>query len=414
MKITLYGAAKEVGRSCVVLNDKYMLDAGLEINEEIKYPTIKDAADIDAVLLCHGHLDHSGALPLLNSQGMDCPIFATIETKKIANILLKDEFKLQKMLGKHQPYNKFNITNVMANLKYMDYGMQRQIGDINFSFIPSGHIPGSASALVDIEGKKLLYTSDINTQDTLLMAGAKNMPRADILICEATYGDRDHPPRDETENNFIKAVKNALDKGGSVIIPVFAVGRAQEIIMLLYQKLDYRVPIYLDGMADEVTRTILEEPRFIRDPATLRKAYQKVKLVKNQRRENIVKQQSVVVTTSGMMDGGPVIDYLKHTYFDKNNSILLTGYQPERCNGRLLMETGTIKLDEQVVKVKAHYEQFDFSAHAGRKELVALIKKVDPEILILNHGEENALNSLASEFKNKKVYIPAIDEPVLI
>jgi putative mRNA 3-end processing factor len=415
MKLKFHGATKEVGRSCIVLNGRYMLDAGLDLSEGVKYPTITDVSRIEAVLLCHGHLDHSGALPLFNSMGLDCPIFATIETKKIAKILLKDEYKLQRLLGKHPAYSKFNITNIMAGITYIDFGMQKNIGDISFTYIPSGHIPGSSSALIDVEGKKLLYTSDINTKDTLLMAGAKFMPNADIMICEATYGNRDHPPREVTEGRFIDAVKKTLDRGGSVIVPVFAVGRAQEIMLLLYEKLDYKVPIYLDGMADDVTRAVLEEPQFIRNPAELRKAYQKVKVVKkNIRRIDIVKEQSVIVTTSGMLDGGPVIDYLKHTHFDEKNSILITGYQPEGCNGRMLMDTGRIVLDEQVVNVKAHYEQFDFSAHLGRAEIIELIKKVDPKILILNHGETDAINSLASEFRNKKVYIPELDEEILI
>ncbi|MBW3012022.1 MBL fold metallo-hydrolase [Candidatus Woesearchaeota archaeon] len=414
MKITFYGGAKEVGRSCVMVNDKYLLDAGLEIDDEIKYPTLNDPSRVEAVFIAHAHLDHTGALPLFNSKGMDCPIFATSMTKKIAKILLKDEYKIQMLLHNHPAYNEFNIKRVLASFKYVDPVFERRFDNLKFIFYPSGHIPGSCAVYIETEGKSLLYTSDINTMDTQLMQGAKDLPHADILIVESTYGDRDHPPREETEDRFIERIQKTIDKGGSVLIPVFAVGRAQEKMILLYEKLKTRVPIYLDGMAEDITRVVLEEPYFIRKPDTLRKAFQKIKTFDWKRRKQLVKEQFIMITTSGMMDGGPIIDYLKHTYFDENNAILLTGYQGENTNGRMLLEEGKVKLDEDVVKVKAYYEQFDFSAHAGRKELIKLIRRVNPEILIINHGDEPSTLSLASEFNDKQVYIPNVNDSILI
>lgn len=120
------------------------------------------------------------------------------------------------------------------------------------------------------------------------------------------------------------------------------------------------------------------------------------------------------MTTSGMMEGGPVISYLAHMYFDEKNSILLTGYQTKETNGRRLLEKGEVDIDGRIVKVKCYYEQFDFSAHAGRKELIELIRKVNPEHLILQHGDPEALDSIASEFKDKKVYIPELGDTIVL
>jgi putative mRNA 3-end processing factor len=414
MKLTFYGAAKEVGRSCIVVNDKYMLDAGLELNSEIRYPLIKDLSTIKAIFLCHAHLDHTGALPLFNFQGLRCPVFCTSMTKKITHLLLKDEYKIQTLQREHPAYQEFNITNVLASMTFISPKLKRTFEDMEYCYYSSGHIPGSCSIFMDIAGRTLLYTSDINCIDTQLMKKCDEMPHAEIMICESTYGDREHPDRKEEEEKFLSKVSETIERGGSVLIPVFAVGRAQEIMMIL-ERLDKKVPIYLDGMAKEVTEIVLEEPVWVRNPQQLRKAFSNVKLVNFQnKRQEIVKQQSIVITTSGMMEGGPVIDYLKHMHFDDKSSILMTGYQAVDCNGRRLLETGHIELDGALVKVKCEYAQFDFSAHAGRKELVQLIKKVNPDVLILQHGDINSIKSLASEFKDKKVYIPELGESIIV
>jgi len=159
----------------------------------------------------------------------------------------------------------------------------------------------------------------------------------------------------------------------------------------------------------------LEEPIYSRNGAALRKAFQRVKEVRrNHRRQDLVKQQSIILTTSGMMEGGPVMEYLKHIHFDEKSSILLTGYQTKETNGRRLIETGKMMVDGELINIKCEYEQFDFSAHAGRKELIELIKKVDPKVLILQHGDIEAIESLASEFKDKKVYIPELGETIQV
>jgi putative mRNA 3-end processing factor len=413
MKLTFYGAAKEVGRSCIVVNENFMLDAGIEINAEVRYPVITDLSNIKAIFLCHAHLDHSGALPLFNYQGLECPIFCTSMTKKLAHILLKDEFKIQKLQKEHPAYHKFNIRNVLAAMKYTSPRIINKFQDIEYQFFLSGHIPGSCSMVISAGGQTLLYTSDINCADTLLMNKCDEMPHVDIMISEGTYGEREHPDRQEVENKFLGRIRETLKNGGSVLIPVFAVGRAQEI-MLLLDKLEENAPIYLDGMAQDVTRIVLEEPLWLKNGKALRKAFQRVKEVRNQRREDIVKQQSIILTTSGMMEGGPVISYLKHMHFDEKNSILLTGYQAKETNGRRLMEQGKVEVDGQIVNVKCHYEQFDFSAHTGRKELIDFIRKVDPKVLVLQHGDETALRSLASEFKDKKIYIPELGDTITI
>jgi putative mRNA 3-end processing factor len=413
MKLTFYGAAKEVGRSCIVLDDRYMLDAGIDLDHEIRYPTITDLSQIKAIFVCHAHLDHSGALPLFNHQGLNVPIFCTSMTKKLAYILLKDEFKIQKLQREHPAYNKSNITNVMASVKYVSPRIARQFDDIDFTYYLAGHIPGSCCIMIETEGRSLLYTSDIGFMDTLLMNKCDELPHADVMITESTYGQREHPDRKETEKIFLEKVRETLERGGSVLIPVFAVGRAQEIILLL-DRLETNAPIYLDGMAEDVTRIILEEPAWIRNGAALRKAFQRVRLVKHEQRSDIARSQSVIVTTSGMMEGGPVISYIRYMHDNPKNSVLLTGFQGINTNGRRLMEQGIVDLEGEIVSVKCEKMQFDFSAHSGRKELIELIRKVDPEVLIVQHGDPPAVESLASEFPDKKVYIPELGDTIQV
>jgi len=261
----------------------------------------------------------------------------------------------------------------------------------------------------------LLYTGDINHINTKLISGSQSYPNnIDILICESTYGNRDHPDRRAQEKLFVKKVKEGLAKGGSVLLPAFSVGRAQEIALILAEQ-KLKTNIYIDGMAKKITNLFLMRPEFINQPEKLKKALTKIKFVEGRRhRDEIIREQGVFITTSGMLSGGPVIYYLKHLYHNTNNYLLLTGYQAEGSNGRLLLEQGSAYVDGFKLKWQGYIEKFDFSAHSGKKELIKFIKSIKPKYLILGHGDPDAIKSLKYELKSivKKIIIPKLDDPI--
>ena len=426
VKIIPHGGAREVGRSCFEVKSsehRILLDCGLKITPEgTEYPVGFENANskvdnIDAVFISHAHLDHTGALPWMEHKGMNCPIFCTRATKDLTRILLKDAYKVGKIQNHHLGYEQSDIKDVMKIIKNVKTLEKGKIDGVGFEFFDAGHIPGSAFVYIDIEGKKILYTGDVKTEDTHMhKGGSLNFPPVDVLMIESTYGDREHLPREKTEMLFIKSVKETLARGGSVIVPVFAVGRAQEVLMTLTKE-KWNVPIFLDGMGIRVTDAVLDSSESVRDVKELGNAFDKAKVVKGRfERQKILNQKGIFVTTSGMLTGGPVIEYLRVHHHDPKCSILLTGYQAEETNGRLLLETGDIYIDGLRKKVKCEVKQFDFSAHDGLAQLKNIVRTVAPKKVMFIHGDEKAcllLQEWASAM-GFEAYAPKLGEEIEI
>jgi len=419
MKVIIHGGAKEVGRQCIEVVTKqgrFLLDGGVKLGEEAEYPEeIKNIRNIDAAFLTHAHLDHCGAWPYLQSKGLRCPIYMTSTTRSIAKILIRDFYKVESL--HHIPaYKKENIFKAFDLFKTIHYSQSLEIKDAYFKFFDAGHIPGSAFILVESNGKRIIYTGDIRLSTSRLMEGADlGIRDVDALIMETTYGNREHPDRKKTELEFLAKIKETLRRGGKVFIPAFSVGRSQEILLLLHSQ-KWNVPIYLDGMGKDITDLIIEHEA-AKDSETLKRVKNKTIFVNGRSdRERAMKRQGIFVASAGMMTGGSIIEYLKEGHQDKRNSILLTGYVAEGTNGRLLLDTGTIFIDGRKTKVKAEYQQYNFSAHAGLSELKELVKKINPQKLILIHGELESLEKFAeSERKNgKEVFIPEMGSEINI
>jgi putative mRNA 3-end processing factor len=427
MKILFHGAAKEVGKSCIeILTEKkrYLLDAGIKfIQHGVEYPKELDKIfGLDGIFLSHAHLDHSGALPMLEHKQLNCPIYVTNLTWKITNLLLQDSYHLAKLKHIHPAYVERDINKVKNDLRFVRYDQQYETHDskIKFQFINAGHIPGSASILMNIEGKTLLYTGDMNTEDTNLMIPSdleKLQNEIDILITENTYGDRIHPDRSESEKGLIESIEECVKGGGSALVPVFGVGRSQEVLIIL-SKLNSDIPIYLDGMSRKLTDLMLKsDDKYIDNIDILEKMYKRVNIVKHgKERTQIAKKKGVVIlTTSGMVQGGPVMSYADVMIHDKDNYILLTGYQANGTNGRSLFEDHMFYNHHHRFPVKAHVRKFDFSAHYGQDKIHNLIEKLKPKHLVLQHGDKSAISAVVewirtkSDFKGK-VYAPEIGE----
>lgn len=416
MRITFRGAAQQVGRSCVDIESRqgrFLLDCGIAISEQGPiYPEkLENLRKIKGVFLSHAHLDHSGALSLEEHRGLRCPVFCTQETKELAYMLLKDSHKIDMHSHFMVEYDEKDIERVMKQCRIVKYGQENNHSGVQFTYHDACHIPGSSSILLELEGKKILYTGDINNTETRLLRSNLALPRdVDIMITECTYGDRNHPPRKKTEKRFLDAVQQTIANKGSVLVPAFAVGRAQELLLLL-QDLNLDVPIYLDGMAVTVTRNFLRYNNFIKDKEALSDAFGNTFLIKNYKhRKDAVRQQGIFVTTSGMLTGGPVMSYLKSFAKRKNDSILLTGYQAEGTNGRMLIDSGSVIVDGFKLNIKCNYQKFDFSAHIGLRQLQSEIKKVNPEKLILNHGDPPSIANMKLWAKSQgfKTFAPKL------
>lgn len=433
MKFEFHGSAYEIGRSCIELDNTYLFDSGIKVGEVAEYPdnierepdckgatcmvelpTRINFHDIKAVFLSHAHMDHCGALPLFDHFGLKCPIFTTRTTKKICQIMFKDAEKLGKMKDPQHATTSENSHAILDAMQLVPKGKEQQFDDLSFEFFHAGHIPGAVATLVKYQGKSIIYSGDIS-EASQLMTGVEKMPKADVLICEATYGNRCHPPRQESEQRFLEAVQEVLEAGGSVIVPSFALGRAQEIILLL-DKGNFNVPIYLDGMARKITQVCLDEPKSIRDGRALQHAMRNVNMVSFKERERAAKKQGIFVTTSGMMSGGPVMSYLKYMHKSNKNAIFLVGYQAHGTNGRRLMNGEELIIDGEHIAWNGTFDHFDFSAHSGQDELIRYIDAINPKHLILNHGDPDAIETLGKlcEKNGRKVYMPHLGETIII
>lgn len=385
-----------------------MLDCGIKIREADGYPVLPDHSD--ALILSHAHLDHSGMIPALHRRDHN-KIYATDITFETSHLLQRDSAKINQLRKEKQIYSTHDIEAMHSSEVSIPYGGEVNLtDDVSFRLLDAGHIPGSASVLLEIEGKKVFYTGDIKTKDTYLQNGAK-IPKADILLIESTYGDRIHPNRKEMEKEFLSVIEETLNRGGNALVPAFAVGRTQEVLMMLK---DVSYPLYLDGMGRKVTSLFLQYSEYVRDIDLLQNASNIATWIDNNSgRKKALSEPSVVVTTAGMVNGGPVLSYLHRLHLDKMSSILLTGYQVEGTNGRLLMDKDYVidSMTNEEIPVKMEKHQFDFSAHAGRHCLEEIAKKVNPEKAFVVHGDKKPCESFA-EFLSDicETHIPKIGD----
>jgi len=245
-----------------------------------------------------------------------------------------------------------------------------------------------------------LFTGDLHTLTTDLVWGAKPVA-CDTLFIESTYAGRQHPERLKSEHAFLRKIEQVVNRGGLALVPSFAVGRTQDVILTLAKA---RHEVWLDGMGKKVNSIYVENPEYIKSVKALRKAMHHVSVVRGPRDSEMAVQGEVIVTTSGMLDGGPVLRYLEKIREDPRSAVLLTGYQVEGTNGRRLIEEGVIDLYGVTVDIKCEWQKFDFSAHAGHDELVRFIEACDPRRVVLMHGENRQI--LAEALEGREVMMP--------
>src|SRR5512136_1182010 len=238
---------------------QFLLDYGVMLERQPGFPMHVPPREVDAVILTHSHLDHSGAVPMYFVGGKT-RLYANKLNLELAQLLIQDFIHLS---GYYLPFEYLELKTMMKSNKHLDYGVEECLGDMRFRFFNAGHTPGSGQVLVEADGKRLLYTGDFNTADSKLLEGASmDYGDLDAVIMESTYANEDHTERLELEKRFVESVTDVVENGGNVLVPAFGVGRAQEIACVLAAH-HFEYPVILDGMAREVSRIMMNYKEFL-------------------------------------------------------------------------------------------------------------------------------------------------------
>jgi putative mRNA 3-end processing factor len=380
------GGSDEVGNLAMILeleDMRFLFDYGMSPGKPPTFPL--PPPPVDLTFLSHSHLDHCGMIPWLCSES-DHRILTTEPTAIISNILQKDTVKIAQMDGYSVPYNNADVKEAEHSYVHVEPGKKRNLGE-NYivRFHSAGHIPGSL--MFELVGDKhLLFTGDLNVIDTRLVKGTKPIP-CDILFMEGTYAGREHENRDRLERRFLDKIDEVVNRGGTVIVPAFAVARSQELLLVLKNS---KYDIWFDGMGKKISKLYLKYPKYLRSVEDLKKTLKKINFVHSDPTRKMAMKSEVVITSSGMMDGGPVLSYMNKLKNDKKSAVLLTGYQIEGTNSRLLVEKKKLNFYGVLENVACEVQYFDFSAHAGHNELVDFAKGCNPEKIVLFHSDDRA------------------------
>jgi putative mRNA 3-end processing factor len=403
MDIQFLGGAREVGRSAILVDGSLLLDFGMLTDKPPRFPV--ETPDPDAVVVSHGHLDHVGTIPSLLSGDSRPPIHWTPPTYELALTLARDTLKLHG--GTYDcPFTETDIKRVTQVSELHGYRESFDAAGYEVTFYNAGHIPGSAHVLVDDGETRLLYTGDFHVDDhrgsdapasrtnrhgepvrgQRLVSGTTARPDADVVICESTYADVEHEARSVVEERFVESVETTLWEGGTVVVPAFAIGRTQEMMLICEA---YDIPCYVDGMGKQVTEMLRQYPEFVRDADAFQRAKSHARFVtgRDGQRKRIADQSTVIITTSGMLSGGPAMTYIPEIYANPVNKICFSGYQVEGTPGRQLLETGSAEIGNRHLRVSAQVERYDFSAHADGEGLRDFLSAYAETPLLINHGD---------------------------
>lgn len=458
MKIKIVGAAggEVTGSAYLVQTDhaKVLIDAGMfqgskASEQKNKLPEGADPQHLDALLLTHAHLDHTGRVPLLLKHGYRGPIYGTSATLELAEIILKDSAKIQEQDAarkkRHEPDNP--LIEPLYTLADMEtFGTQKkeillhepiQVAEgITARFFEAGHMLGSTSIELTVEenGKRyvIVFSGDLGPYAQPIVRSFESIPYADLVFLESTYGNRDHRPYAETIQEFDRIIRKAVDEQGKILIPAFAIGRTQQMlyhlaIMFLEKKVT-PFPVYIDSpMAIEASKVFAKHPDLFDEEAVawrekgllpLDKTYFKTSTTaKESKQLNSINGPCVILAGAGMCNGGRIQHHLKFNLPLPSTQVLIVGYQGYGSLGRQLVDgKNPVKIYGETIDVRAKIHTLNgFSAHAGQRDLLKWfdpLASVKPRV-VLTHGEDTQRSALAHQIQSKynlNVIIPALGE----
>ncbi|GAA5818496.1 MAG: beta-CASP ribonuclease aCPSF1 [Methanobrevibacter sp. CfCl-M3] len=434
IRLTSMGGFREVGRSCMLLqtpNSRVLLDCGVNVagnDDKSSFPYLNvpefNLSELDAVVISHAHLDHCGFVPYLYHYGYEGPVFCTTPTRDLMTLLQLDHIDIAHREDNPLPFNVKHVEKTVKRAITLDYGEVTNIApDIKLTLHNAGHILGSAMSHMHVgDGQhNIVYTGDFKYERSRLLEPATSkFPRLETLIMESTYGGHEdiQPSRNSAEKELMKIIYKTLKEKGKVLIPVFAVGRAQELMIVLEEYMCHgmieEVPIHIDGMIWEATAIHTARPEYLskdlrdqifhagRNPF-ISDAFHKV-MRSNQRQDIVEGEPSIILSTSGMLTGGNSVEYFKALSGDEKSTLIFVGYQSEGSLGRRIQKGWTeIPMVEdgktKVYHVKMNVKTIEgFSGHSNRRQLMDYVKRlsVKPGKIITCHGDPYKTADLAS------------------
>ena len=449
------GGFGQVGRSCMLLttpDSKILIDCGVNPgaqNPNEAFPRLDwsniTLDELDAIVIGHAHFDHTGFLPVLLKYGYKGPIYCTEPTLPMMNLIQLDSIKVAAAQGKLPLYSERDVFQVMRQAVTLRYGTVTDISpDVKLVLSNAGHILGSATCHFHIGNgdHNFVYSGDIKYGKSMLLESAyTNYPRVETLLIESTYGAKEdiQPSRQEVETAFIASVNSVLKEGGKVLIPIPAVGRAQELMMVIDQYMKSgqltEAPVFMEGMIQEATAIHEAYPEYL-----ARELRQKIletddnpfdseyftNIEHSDAREEPLREESpcIIIATSGMLEGGPVIEYLRNVAPDKKNKILFVSYQVNGTLGRRVMD-GARQVSligkngkVEVVSINCGIERLEgFSGHSDYNQLMSFVQRLRPKLrrVLVNHGERRKSENLSMSIRRMyriSTHYPQIQEAI--
>ena len=402
------GGGNEVGNVGIVLEDpssnRLLLDYGIAPTKPPRYPN--EAPRVSNAIITHSHIDHLGMVPWLASNH-NTTLHGTELTAAISEMMWYDCHKVSSIEGYPLPWDKRDIDLALSAWKTHRFNQPWKQDDWKLELHRAGHIPGAAMLHVETPNKSVLFSGDFDTRDSQLTIGAKPV-QTDVLFVEGTYGGRDHPPKQEENQRFIERIIEVIDRGGTALVPAFANGRTQDVVMLLHKHLP-ELDVHVDGMGKRVAKLQMNHPETLRDASALESAWKWCRRVSSKSDRKKALDADVIVSTSGMLDGGPSIWYLNRLRHERKNAILLTGYQARNTGGRRLLDERRIPIFGKLANIELDVDQYSFSTHAEHQEIVDFAEQCQAEDVVIYHSDPTMARPPLAEALEKnghQVHVP--------
>ncbi|MAG39294.1 beta-CASP ribonuclease aCPSF1 [Candidatus Woesearchaeota archaeon] len=431
VRITPLGGSRQVGRSCILLQtpeSRVLLDCGVDVaSEKQPYPHLEapefDIKELDAIILSHSHIDHSGLIPLIYKYGFRGPVYCTRPTRDVSALLQLDLIKIQRGNDGEPIYTSEDVKEMVKHTISLEYGEVTDVTpDLRITLYNAGHILGSAMIHIHIGNglHNFLYTGDLKYAKTNLLSPANTyFPRLETLMIESTYGAREAVMTNpkEQDKTLGEMITNTIKRGGKVLMPVLGSGRAQEIIVLIERMIRTgtieEIPIYIDGLVWDITAIHTAYPEFLNN--TIREQIfhkdnnpfiqdniKRIGSAKERKELLDYKGPCVILATSGMLVGGPSVEYLKQLGNNKKNSLIFTCYQGQGSLGRII-QRGVKEISfkngskNEVTQINLEVHKLEITGHSDRRELMNFVGKCNPRArkVIVNHGESSRCLDLA-------------------
>jgi len=436
--MTSLGGFREVGRSCILMQTRdsnILLDCGLNVgNPRDRFPFFDvpefSVRDLDAIIISHAHLDHCGLVPFLFKYGYRGPVYTTLPTRNLSTMLQLDFVQISEKEGVYPPYSKRDVKTAVLHTIPLSWGKVTDIApDIKLTLHNSGHILGSSIIHLHFGkgGYNFVYTGDFKYQKTrLLEKAAVKFPRVESLLIESTYGGSQDriPSRLDSEKELRQILTTTIKRGGKVLIPVLAVGRAQELIIVLEELISKgiidKVPLFIDGLISEATAIHTANPDFLSSDLREKILHQGknpflseffTTVTSREERMDIIKGgPCIIMATSGMLIGGPSVQYLRSIAQDNNSSLVFVSYQVSGTLGNRIQrgfkefQYVDAKGRTQLVRIGLNIFTLEgFSGHSSRSQISQFLRRIQPrpKLVICNHGEESKCVSLSTMIHKK-------------